>query len=173
MDFRTWTIFAILLGLMMVAGMAIAHAEYAPTYRSSWWSGYAATPCEECARAHEIRRRQRERARREREREDWEYRNVRRATIYRESERDDSKCRPAVSVVGDQYASESGARSEADKSWMGTVRWIYGERYLDRENARDASYECGRSSVGSVVGQVFYRCRITARPCSPEKQGGK
>jgi hypothetical protein len=56
---------------------------------------------------------------------------------------------------------------------MQTARWQYGERFMSRENADDAAYECGRSSVGSVVGQVFYRCRLTAKPCRPEKSQGR
>jgi hypothetical protein len=85
----------------------------------------------------------------------------------------EDKCRPQLAVVGDQYASEGGAQSEADKAWMQTARWQWGERYMAREHADDATYECGRSSVGSVVGQVFYRCRLTAKPCRPEASVGK
>lgn len=77
------------------------------------------------------------------------------------------KCMPPLAAVGDQYASEAGAQQEADKAWMQTARWQWGERYMSRENADHAAYECGRSSVGSVVGQVFYRCRLTAEPCPP------
>ena len=85
----------------------------------------------------------------------------------------ENKCQGTLAAVGDQYASEQGAQQEADKAWMQTARWQYGERYMSRENADDAAYECGRSSVGSVVGQVFYRCRLTAKPCSPDKSQGK
>ena len=66
-----------------------------------------------------------------------------------------------------------GAQQEADKAWMQTARWQWGERYMAREHADDATYECGRSSVGSVVGQVFYRCRLTAKPCRPDASPGK
>ena len=123
----------------------------------------------------------RRRAREEREESWWwqqgerrERRPIRRARVFRyEAYRpsQDDKCRPALAVVGDQYASEQGAQGEADKAWMQTARWQWGERYMSRENADDVSYECGRSSVGSVVGQVFYRCRLTAKPCRPEKSG--
>jgi hypothetical protein len=105
-------------------------------------------------------------------RERRERREIRRARIIRTAPViAEDKCRPALAVVGDQYASEQGAQGEADKAWMQTARWQWGERYMARENADDVSYECGRSSVGSVVGQVFYRCRLTARPCRPEKSG--
>ena len=78
------------------------------------------------------------------------------------------RCKPPVAVVGDQYATEQGAKEEADKSFMQTARWQHGERYMDRANADDAVYECGRSSVGSVAGQIFIRCRLSARPCRPD-----
>lgn len=113
----------------------------------------------------------------ERRQERRRHRHVRRVEprraviIHKHRDRDDDddvRCKWHLSVVGDQYASESGAQGEADKAWMQTARWLHGERYMSREAARDIKYECGRSSVGSLVGQVFYRCRITARPCSPE-----
>lgn len=74
-------------------------------------------------------------------------------------------CQSSLSVVGDQYATKDGAKQEADKAWMQTARWKYGERFMDRQNADNIDYECGRSSVGSVAGQVFYRCSLKARPC--------
>jgi hypothetical protein len=101
-------------------------------------------------------------------------RQIRRARIIRTAPViAEDKCRPQLAVVGDQYASEQGAQQEADKAWMQTARWQWGERYMAREHAHDASYECGRSSVGSVVGQVFYRCRLTARPCRPDATPGR
>ncbi len=97
-------------------------------------------------------------------------REIRRARVIRVAPViTETKCQPTLAAVGDQYATEAGAQAEADKAWMQTARWQYGERFMSRENADDASYECGRSSVGSVVGQVFYRCRLVARPCRPEK----
>lgn len=84
----------------------------------------------------------------------------------------EERCKAPLAIVGDQYASESGAQEEARKAWMQTARWQAGERYMSVDNARDVSFECGRSSVGSVAGQVFYRCRITARPCRAEAKRG-
>jgi len=104
----------------------------------------------------------------------WERRDERRrARVIRTAPIAEVKCRPQLAVVGDQYASENGAQGEADKAWMQTARWQWGERYMAREHADEATYECGRSSVGSVVGQVFYRCRLTAKPCRPEASPGK
>ena len=127
------------------------------------------------AQARQQRRlmRQHERAAelREQRRED---RYIRRARVIRTAPViAEDKCRPNLAVVGDQYASESGAQAEADKAWKQTARWQWGERYMAREHADDATYECGRSSVGSVVGQVFYRCRLTAKPCRPDASPGK
>lgn len=89
-------------------------------------------------------------------------------------ERRDNKrrCEYEIAVVGDQYVSEDGARSEADKQFAQTSRYMFGERFMSKDNARNVSYECGRSSVGSVVGQVFYRCRMKGTPCSPSVQRG-
>jgi hypothetical protein len=107
------------------------------------------------------------------EREERRRREIRRARIIRTAPVYENKCQSTLAAVGDQYASEQGAQQEADKAWMQTARWQYGERFMSRENADDAAYECGRSSVGSVVGQVFYRCRLTAKPCRPDKSQGK
>lgn len=138
--------------------------------------GGVTSPTERAAerrRAWEARQAARE-ARDERY-EERRRREIRRARIFRTAPvYDSNKCQATLAAVGDQYASEQGAQQEADKAWMQTARWQYGERFMSRENADDASYECGRSSVGSVVGQVFYRCRLTAKPCRPDKsQGGK
>ena len=127
------------------------------------------------AQARQQRRlmRQHERAAEQR-RERREERQIRRARVIRTAPViAEDKCRPQLAVVGDQYASEGGAQGEADKAWMQTARWQWGERYMAREHANDATYECGRSSVGSVVGQVFYRCRLTAKPCRPDAAPGK
>ena len=118
--------------------------------------------------------RQHERAAELRQERRHERQHVRRARVIRTAPViAEDKCRPQLAVVGDQYASESGAQGEADKAWMQTARWQWGERYMAREHANDATYECGRSSVGSVVGQVFYRCRLTAKPCRPDASPGK
>jgi hypothetical protein len=137
--------------------------------------GGTTSPTERAAarrRAWEARRAARER--REESYEERRRREIRRARIIRTAPVvSEHKCQATLAAVGDQYASEQGAQQEADKAWMQTARWQYGERFMSRENADDAAYECGRSSVGSVVGQVFYRCRLTAKPCRPDKSQGK
>lgn len=119
-----------------------AKAQNAPTFRSPCWD------CRDVAWR-------------------WDYRHHR----HRRHDGDGDRCKSRLAIVGDQYASEKGAREEADKAWMQTARWQHGERYMARDHARDAAYECGRSSVGSVAGQVFYRCRLVARPCRAPSRG--
>ena len=156
-------------GVFLIAMSAMTGCASAQSW--SWWQAEAHDDTiARQARQQRRLRRQHERAaelRRDR-------REIRRARIIRTAPIvHHDKCRPELAVVGDQYASESGAQGEADKAWMQTARWQWGERYMARENATDATYECGRSSVGSVVGQVFYRCRLTAKPCRPDASPGK
>jgi hypothetical protein len=159
-------------GAFIVAVTAMTGCASAEAERERRWQiearGETTSPTERAA----ARQRAREaRARREAQRQ----RDIRRARVIRVAPPvvAADKCQPMLAAVGDQYATEQGAQQEADKAWMQTARWQYGERYMSRENADNASYECGRSSVGSVVGQVFYRCRLTANPCRPEKSQGR
>lgn len=153
LDPRSLAIFATLVVLIMAAGILVANAQYAPTYRSTYVPDYLWDAHEWRDVSHRRRN----------------YR--RRPPPYRGSyEADGGRCKSAVAVVGDQYASEAGAKDEARKAWMQSSRWAYGERYMPIDNAEGITFECGRSSVGSVVGQVFYRCRLTARPCRAEPQ---
>lgn len=165
LDPRSVTIAGILATLILLVGMAIAHAQNAPTYRSRYnptgywgdddqWHRYP-------ARRYRIERR--------REVRGWHSYD---RGYYPSHDHDEGRCKGFLAVVGDQYASEQGAQQESDKAWMQTARWMHGERFMSRDHAREVSYECGRSSVGSVVGQVFYRCRLKARPCRPEETKG-
>jgi hypothetical protein len=153
-DLRSLAIFGGLVALILVASAIVASAQNAPVY-PSYRPAYVWS-------VHEWRDVNRTRRSRKLWREDYRPRE----------EASGDRCRPQLAVVGDQFASESGAKAEADKAWMQTARWQWGERYMAREHAERVSYECGRSSVGSVVGQVFYRCRISARPCRPQPQNG-
>lgn len=81
------------------------------------------------------------------------------------------RCASPLTREGDQAASESGAMEQADKAWMQAVRWKYGEQFMDITNADDVSHSCGRSSIGSVAGQTFHRCEVTAKPCRAPKVG--
>lgn len=79
-------------------------------------------------------------------------------------------CERKIAIVGDQYASEAGAKAEAEKAWMQSVRFYFGERYMDIAFADEIAYACARSSVGSVVGQTFHRCEVSAKPCRALRQ---
>jgi hypothetical protein len=140
-------------------GVTPAKAQNAPTYRSP-------APCFfHCDEA--VRRARRARAHYHEER----HRQARK--VWRHEAIADPKCQPnPLAAVGDQYATEQGAQQEADKAWMQTARWQFGERYMSRENAGAPTYECGRSSVGSVVGQTFTRCRLVAYPCRAGRESG-
>ena len=162
LDLRSAAIFATLVGLILAVTVLVAHAQNAPTYTSrpvDWFDrdGNHVRYYRTRHRKHAYERRQEVRG--------WHSQ----ARGYYPSE---EKCKATVAVVGDQYASESGAQDEAWKSWAQTVRFMAGERYMSKDNAEDIAFECGRSSVGSIVGQVFYRCRIRARPCRPTETGG-
>jgi hypothetical protein len=59
------------------------------------------------------------------------------------------------------------------------VRFRYGERYIQFENARDARIVCSPSSVADTVGGKIqekllnishFRCELSARPCRAQPQ---
>lgn len=74
-------------------------------------------------------------------------------------------CKDKVRGLGTQWIGEQGALDAAKKDWMERVRYDHGEKFLDLSHAEDFVKNCGRVSIGEVVGQVMYRCEITARPC--------
>ncbi len=80
------------------------------------------------------------------------------------------RCFEAQQSLGDQHISIEGAKSEAIKGWTQDVRYYHGERAMDFNMARHASFACGRSSVGSVAGQVLHRCKLVATPCTPPNE---
>lgn len=158
LDLRSAAILATLVGLILTVTAIVASAQNAPTYTSrpvDWFDhdGNRVRYYRTHHRKYVLERR--------REVRGW---HSHRGGYYPSEE----KCKAPVAVVGDQYASESGAQEEARKNWMATARYMHGERYMPIDNADDITFECGRSSVGSVVGQVFYRCRLIARPCRAE-----
>lgn len=83
----------------------------------------------------------------------------------RQSREDWMRCRAKMTAVGDQFASEDGAKSEAVKAFSQAARWAYGEKLMNIEHAQGVTYQCNRSSVGSVMGATMHRCEIVARPC--------
>ena len=92
---------------------------------------------------------------------------------------EETECKPPVKVNGDQGLSRDKAEGEARKHFTATVRWRYGERFSDYENAREKIMECNQSSIpvtGGVVGNVLpkeYRCEIIAMPCRSKPEDGK
>ena len=77
-------------------------------------------------------------------------------------------CRDMRRVVGNQHLTVNGAKAEADKAWIQSIRFYYGEVFMSLENAKEVRYTCSRSSVGETLGQTFNRCEIEARPCKAE-----
>jgi hypothetical protein len=153
-DPRTLAIFGVLAFLILVASAIVASAEHVPNYQ-----GYRPAYIWNVHEWREVNRRRR-------------YRREPLPTYRERREADSGRCKAAVAVVGDQYATVGGAQDEAWKAWSQTIRFMAGERFMSKDNADDVTFECGRSSVGSIVGQVFYRCRISARPCRPQPQNG-
>lgn len=88
------------------------------------------------------------------------------AYTYKQKEREyDWSCKRQVRAVGSQWISAKGAKASAIKAWREVVRFDYGERFSDWANAKDVTQGCAQSSIGDVIGKVFYRCVITATPC--------
>lgn len=87
----------------------------------------------------------------------------------------DTRCMPAVAIVGDQAVSEDGARSQSLKAWSQQVRFLHGELYMDPDRADERAFRCTKSSVENVgnriteavgVNSQFWRCQLIARPCA-------
>lgn len=83
------------------------------------------------------------------------------------------RCRSIVTAVGDQALTDEGAKTEANKAWAASARWSYGEKVISIQFAENITYQCGRSSIGSVAGQTFHRCEVKARPCEPPVISGE
>jgi hypothetical protein len=84
------------------------------------------------------------------------------APVYEEPEK---VCAGKVRGLGSQWVGEAGALEAAKKDWMERVRYDLGESFLDLSHAEDFVRRCGRTSIGETLGQVLFRCEITARPC--------
>lgn len=86
---------------------------------------------------------------------------------------DGALCLTMVRAVGDQRRSQEAARKAASLQWQETVRFDYGEKYMDTKQSQAVSYLCSQSSVADTftekaaeaVGRPLYRCRLWARPC--------
>jgi hypothetical protein len=116
--------------------------------------------------------------RRDRDEERWERRDP-------GSERG-VRCKDeTVRVVGGAHLTKEGAINDAIRQWQSTVRYDYGERFMDAENARGYRWRCDRASTNeSTVGKIGEalgggggfqkRCVVLARPCMmPVARGDK
>jgi hypothetical protein len=56
------------------------------------------------------------------------------------------------------------ARRLAITNWQREVRAKFGERYMDFNKSREASFECEAASVGAL-GRFNQRCIVSAHPC--------
>lgn len=104
------------------------------------------------------------------------YRDATRVYSYsRRSDEGREVCRESQHVVGDQHLTVEGAKKAANDAWAGTVRFHYGEKFMDLQNARRVNYTCSRSSIkeGSVatLGQTLTRCEVEAIPCHAPRTG--
>lgn len=87
-----------------------------------------------------------------------------RAYVKREDD-DRVVCKDVVTVIGDARPSESQARDDAESVFMRSVRYRYGESWMDPRNARDYASRCARASITEIVGQTMVRCELRAKPC--------
>lgn len=92
---------------------------------------------------------------------------------YRRMDEDYDICRGPVRGVGTQWLNEAGALDAAVKDWRERTRYDHGEIFVDMSHALDFRKRCGRTSIGEVAGQVFYRCEVWARPCKAEFSEGE
>ena len=81
-----------------------------------------------------------------------------------------------IRVVGEAHLTKEGALNSAIRQWQSTVRYDWGEKRMDIENARDYRWRCDRASTNestlgrvgdAVTGGSAYqrRCVVIARPC--------
>jgi hypothetical protein len=81
-------------------------------------------------------------------------------------------CHDTVIATGGELTSKERARRSADDGWMNSVRFDYGERYVDMTYAKDVRHLCMVSSlgVGFILKKTYFRCIVTAMPCqAPSK----
>jgi hypothetical protein len=80
------------------------------------------------------------------------------------------RCYGIVAAVGELAASRLRARRRAEDIWMDRIRFDFGERYVDLNNAEGVSHVCAVAipmSASIVIKKAYFRCKIWARPCRP------
>lgn len=85
---------------------------------------------------------------------------------HHDQDEDHFDCKEKLSDRGDQRTSDTWAHSAADKAWVQSARFKYGELFADLKNARDVKYEC----VTTGPSGILHRCEITAFPCRAGKE---
>lgn len=74
-------------------------------------------------------------------------------------------CQRRLRTVGDEERSQEEALAAAQRAWMGTVRFDYGERFMDLATAQDVRHSCVPSSTGTILKGNTFRCVLEATPC--------
>jgi hypothetical protein len=83
------------------------------------------------------------------------------------------KCQRLIRTVGEGAATVGGAQRNAEKVWMETVTFDYGQAYADPSTAQNIDWLCSRSSVRSVLGATLHKCALRATPCRPDVTHGR
>jgi len=104
----------------------------------------------------------------------WRHRHYRAPVKVYSNGETDAFCHRLIETTGEQAQSKDNAEAFALRSWQGRVRFHFGEKYLNFENARDKRLTCSPSSVADTVGGKIgekllgishFRCELSARPC--------
>lgn len=93
----------------------------------------------------------------------------------------EARCKEPLTAVGEERYGSERAKEAATSIWMERVRFLHGIRYMDPKNARNLTYECGRSSTGNrasektaeVTGRYLEQCEVRGQPCRAEKEEGR
>ena len=92
-------------------------------------------------------------------------------------------CKEPVRVVGEAHLTEKGAIESAIRQWSATVRYDWGEKWMEIETARNYRWRCDRAGtnestlgkIGEAItsGQGYQRrCMVIARPCMQAPKRG-
>jgi hypothetical protein len=76
-----------------------------------------------------------------------------------------ASCHPRLRTVGEEATSKEAAQVAAQRAWMGSIRFDYGERYMDLSLARDVRHTCVPSAAAGEIKSAMFRCVVEATPC--------
>ncbi len=106
----------------------------------------------------------------------WERQYAPRVYGYNSDDEDDRsgrRCKDTRRAVGDQHLTVDGAKKAANDAWAALIRFHFGEKFIDLNNARHLVYVCSRSSIKeagtsvTTLGAALTRCELAAQPCEP------